>query len=112
MTDSTSAPTNTPAPTNANKDNAPRKRAKTNVKRTKGYTVPDIARAFLKARGVSAPSDARIEKAGKTVRGIIRSHKSELAKGDPAIKRHTKGAEYGLLNKRTHDRVVKNRWAD
>jgi hypothetical protein len=82
--------------------------------RTRGEGVqhPDISRAFLQANGVRKPSDAQVEKAGKRVRGIIRAHKSTLAKSDPAIKRHTRGADYGLLSKRTRDAIVKNNWKD
>jgi hypothetical protein len=78
----------------------------------KGYTVPDIARAYLQSKGVRAPSDAKIEKTCKIVRGTIRAHKGELAKTDPAIKRHTKGADYGVLNAKTRDKIVKGTWKD
>jgi hypothetical protein len=84
----------------------------TRERAAKGYSIPDISRAFLQANGVRKPSDAQVEKAGKRVRGIIRAHKSTLAKSDPAIKRHTRGADYGLLSKRTRDAIVKNNWKD
>ena len=97
-------------PNTSTTTNAPQKPRKTGQKarsQSKGYRVPDLARAYLAARGVKAPSDARIDKTCKTVRGFIRANKSKLGKSDPAIKRHTKGADYGVLNARTRDAVVK-----
>lgn len=101
-------PTASPS-ANAN-EAKPSAKAPAKPRASKGYTVPDIARSYLKARGIKNPNDARVDKACKVVRGIIRSHKSTLAKQDAAIKRHTKGADYGVLNKSTHDAIVKNVW--
>jgi len=87
---------------------APQPKAKRTPKQA--YTVSAIARDFLVARGHRKPSDAQVIKASKTVRGIIRTNKSALAKRDPAIKRHQKGADYGTLSRATRDAVVANRF--
>lgn len=106
MSDQPSAPTNASAPTASTDQKATPKRAS----KPSTFTVAQIARDYLNARGVRKPNEAQILKASKTVRGIIRAHKSTLAKGDRALAKHQKGADYPALSRTTRDRVVKNRF--
>lgn len=104
MTDQTpQAPVTTAA-------DAPAKAKAKNVK--SAFSVNDLARARLRARGIK--SDARITDESKVVRGILRANFDTLRKSDASIRkakqaRNDRKPWPSTMNKTTFDVVVKGK---
>ena len=102
----------TPQAPNANADKTNANGASRAKKGKTTFSVTDLARLRLRARGIK--SDARLSDECKVVRGILRSNFADVRKNDASVRKakqaHNDRKPWPTnMNARTRDLVVKGR---